>query len=139
MNSMGAIRLWHIDRSGAVTVDERNQPTAEAGDAATLRPGEAKADAQRAFNRSMIVSGIRCTLAYVVLPFIAPLIGLAPGVGPVLGITIAVVAIIANVVSIRRFWRAQHPWRKPITVLHVAVIALMVVLIVYDLRELLSL
>ena len=30
---------------------------------------------------SMIVSGVRCTLAYVVLPFVAPLIGLAPGVG----------------------------------------------------------
>ncbi len=122
-----------------MTVDERNQASAGTTDAGAVTKGEAKADAQRAFNRSMIVSGIRCTLAYVVLPFVTPLIGLAPGVGPVLGIAIAVVAIIANVVSIRRFWRAQHPWRKPITVIHVAVIALMVVLIVYDLRELLSL
>lgn len=123
-----------------MTVDERDQPpVATAADSSPITQGEAKADAQRAFSRSMIVSGIRCTLAYVVLPFVAPLIGLAPGVGPVLGISIAVVAIIANVVSIRRFWRAQHPWRKPITVIHVAVIALMVMLIANDLRELLSL
>ena len=78
--------------------------------------GTAQEDAQRAFNMSIIVSGIRCTLAYVVLPFITPLIGLAPGVGPAIGIPVASVAIVANVVSIRRFWRAQHPWRKPITV-----------------------
>lgn len=100
--------------------------------------GEARAEAQRAFNTSIIVSGIRCTLAYVVLPFIAPFIGLAPGVGPVLGITIAVVAIVANVVSIRRFHRAQHPWRRPITVLNIAIISLMVVLIVNDVRTLLA-
>lgn len=87
---------------------------------------------------SIVVSGIRCTLAYVVLPFIAPLIGLAPGVGPVLGIAIAVIAIVANVFSIRRFWAAEHPWRRPITVLHVAVIAFMVVLIVNDLAALRS-
>ena len=98
----------------------------------------AKAEAQRAFNMSIVVSGIRCTLAYVVLPFIAPLIGLAPGVGPVLGIAIASVAIVANVVSIRRFWNAQHPWRRPITVLNVAIIVLMVGLIVNDLRTLLA-
>jgi hypothetical protein len=98
----------------------------------------AKAEAQRAFNMSIVVSGIRCTLAYVVLPFITPFIGLAPGVGPAIGIPIAVVAIVANVVSIRRFWRAQHPWRKPITVLHFAVIAFMVVLIVLDTRTLLA-
>jgi hypothetical protein len=96
----------------------------------------ARAEAQRAFNLSIIVSGIRCTLAYVVLPFVTPFIGLAPGVGPALGIAIAVVAIAANLVSMRRFWRARHPWRRPITALHVAVIAFMVVLIVLDTRAL---
>ena len=99
---------------------------------------DAQTEAQRAFNMSIIVSGIRCTLAYVVLPFVTPFLGLAPGVGPALGIPIAVVAIVANVVSIRRFWRAQHRWRRPITALHIAVIAFMVVLIVLDTRTLLA-
>lgn len=98
----------------------------------------ARVEAQRAFNLSIIVSGIRCTLAYVVLPFVTPFLGLAPGVGPALGIVIAVVAIIANVASMRRFWRVQHPWRRPITALHLVVIAFMVLLIVLDMRTLLS-
>jgi hypothetical protein len=101
-------------------------------------PGAARAEAQRAFNLSIVVSGIRCTLAYVVFPFVAPLIGLAPGVGPVLGISIAIVAIAANVMSIRRFWKAQHPWRRPITVLNLVIIAFMLVLIGNDLRALVA-
>lgn len=105
---------------------------------ASASPVAARSEAQKAFNTSIIVSGIRCTLAYVVLPFIAPLIGLAPGVGPVIGIPIATVAIIANAVSIRRFWRAQHPWKVPITILNVLIIGLMVVLIANDLRTLLT-
>ena len=120
-----------------MTVEEH--PSSDvADDAATSTQHVEQSEAQRAFNWSIVVSGIRCTLAYVVLPFIAPLIGLAPGVGPVLGIAIAVVAIVANVFSIRRFWAAQHPWRRPITVLHLAVIAFMVVLIINDLATLQS-
>lgn len=113
---------------------ESSELAADTTDAAA--PAVARSEAQRAFNTSIIVSGIRCTLAYVVLPFIAPLIGLAPGVGPLIGIPIAAVAIVANAVSIRRFWRAQHPWKVPITILNVLIIGLMVVLIVSDLRTL---
>ena len=120
-----------------MTVEERPSGDVPQDVAAPTHQAD-QAEAQRAFNWSIVVSGIRCTLAYVVLPFIAPLIGLAPGVGPVLGIAIAVVAIVANVFSIRRFWAAQHPWRRPITVLHLAVIAFMVVLIINDLATLRS-
>lgn len=92
--------------------------------------------AQRLFTTSMVISGIRCVLAYVVLPFVMPFLGLAPGVGPVLGIVIGVVAIAANVFSIRRFWRARHRWRKPITVIHVSVISLLLVLLYTDISQL---
>jgi hypothetical protein len=92
--------------------------------------------AERAFSVSMLISAIRCTLTYVVFPFALPLLGLAPGVGPVLGVTIGVIAIAANVFSIRRFWRARHPWRRPITALHIGVIGLLLVLIVIDLSAL---
>lgn len=99
---------------------------------------ESLGQVERAFNLSMVVSGIRCVLAYVVLPFVTPLLGIAPGVGPTLGIAIAVVAIGANVISLRRFWRVQHPWRRPITVLHVGVIGFLLVLIAIDVAELMS-
>ncbi|MEM9613316.1 MAG: hypothetical protein AAF962_13095 [Actinomycetota bacterium] len=103
-----------------------------------VNTAESNDAAQRGFSRSIIISGIRCTLTYVILPFVAPLVGLAPGVGPVLGLLIGIPAIVANVFSIRRFWRADHPWKRHVTVLHVGVIILLVILIVLDVRQLMS-
>ncbi len=99
-------------------------------------PCEAPRRAERAFSFSVVVSGIRCILAYVVLPFVTPLLGIAPGVGPTLGIAIAVVAIVANAISLGRFRRLRHRWLKGITVLHVAVICFLLVLIGIDVAEL---
>ncbi|MEM8926300.1 MAG: hypothetical protein AAGD35_22570 [Actinomycetota bacterium] len=95
-------------------------------------------DAQQGFSQSILISGIRCLLAYVVLPFFTPIIGLAPGVGPVIGLVVGTVAIVANVFSIRRFWKADHHWKKQVTVLHVSVIVLLLVLLFLDLRQLLG-
>lgn len=94
--------------------------------------------AQRAFSMSMVVSGIRCVLAYIVLPFVTPFIGLAPGVGPGLGLVVGAVAIGANVFSLRRFWRLDHRWKKWVTVLHVGVIAFLLVLMTLDISTLLK-
>ncbi len=92
--------------------------------------------AERALRFSVFVSGIRCIFAYVVLPFLTPLVGMAPGVGPSLGIAIGIVAIGANTISLRRFRRLRHRWLKGVTVLHVGVICLLLVLIAVDVAEL---
>lgn len=97
---------------------------------------EDQEDAEKVFSKSILVSAIRCLITYIFVPFIAPLIGLASGVGPVLGITIGTVAIIANFVSIRRFWKADHRWKKPVTVLHLGVVVLLVILLVIDFGQL---
>lgn len=99
---------------------------------------EAEAAARRAFSWAIVISGIRCLIAYILLPFVAPLLGLAPGVGPWLGIAISGVAIVANVFSIRRFARSRHRLRKLVIGINVAVIALMVVLIGVDLNQILT-
>ena len=108
--------------------------------AATGAPPTASASrtgaTERAFSLSITVSTVRCLLTYVVLPFVTPVLGLAPGVGPVLGIVIGVVAIAANAYSIRRFWRTGHRWRKPVTVIQGGVIVLLVVLIAIDVGNL---
>lgn len=130
-----------MNDSEATRVDDGGQEGQSADGGRSPAPSviaENHRTAQRAFNTSIVVSGIRCTLTYVALPFIVPIIGLAPGIGPALGISIAVVAIVANISSIRRFWRAQHPWRRPITILHIGIIALMVVLIFNDVSTLLA-
>ena len=92
--------------------------------------------AQRAFSTSVLVSAIRCTLTYLVLPFLAPALGLAAGVGPAIGIPVGVVAIACNVMTIRRFWAADHRWRWAYTALSLTVIALLVVLMVRDIAAL---
>ncbi len=97
---------------------------------------EVAGTAESGFSRSIVISGIRCTLTYVVLPFIAPWIGLAPGVGPVVGLIIGTIAILANLFSIRRFWRADHRWKVQATVLHVAVLILLTILMVLDIGQL---
>lgn len=94
--------------------------------------------AQRIFGLSMLISGIRCAFAYVLLPFFTPFLGFAPGVGPGLGIVLGVVAIGANLFSLRRFWGLRHRWRKPITALHIGVIALLLVLIAFDISQILG-
>jgi hypothetical protein len=88
--------------------------------------------AQRAFSTSVLVSAVRCTLTYLVLPFVAPALGLAAGVGPAVGIPIGAVAVGSNVMTIRRFWAADHRWRWAYTALALTVIALLFVLMVVD-------
>ena len=92
--------------------------------------------AQRAFSTSVLVSAIRCTLTYLVLPFLAPALGLAAGVGPAIGIPVGVVAIACNVMTIRRFWAADHRRRWAYTALSLTVITLLVVLMVRDIAAL---
>jgi hypothetical protein len=94
--------------------------------------------AQRAFSTSILVSATRCLLTYIVLPFLAPVLGLAAGVGPALGIPIGVVAIGSNVLTIRRFWAADHRWRWVYTAIALTVIALLLVLMVDDIFDLVT-
>ena len=95
-------------------------------------------DAERAFSKSIAVSAIRCTLTYVLIPFVFPLVGWGTGVGPWIGLPIGIAAIVANVVSIRRFHRSDHKWKWHMTVINIAIIGLLVVLVAIDAAELLD-
>jgi hypothetical protein len=99
-------------------------------------PPAAENAAQRAFSTSILVSATRCLLTYIVLPFLAPIMGLAAGVGPAVGIPIGVAAIGSNVLTIRRFWAADHRWRWAYTAIALTVIALLLVLMVEDILDL---
>ncbi len=101
-------------------------------------PRATAAAAQKAFQTSILVATVRCLLMYIVFPFVLPAIGLASGVGPWIGLPISLVAIVAIVMSIRRFWRADHSKRWHYTLLGTAVIGFLSYLVVVDLAELLS-
>lgn len=95
-------------------------------------------EARRAFQTSIMVATVRCLLMYIVFPFVLPALGIASGVGPLIGIPISLIAITAIVMSVRRFWRADHSKRWHYTVLGGAVIVFLSVLIAIDLGELLG-
>ena len=98
-------------------------------------PAAPEGAAQRAFSTSIMVSATRCILTYIVLPFVAPVLGFAAGVGPIIGIPIGIVAIVCNVLTIRRFWAADHRWRWAYTALALTVISLLLVLMANDLAS----
>jgi hypothetical protein len=103
------------------------------------RPAElTDAQAYSAFQRSMLISALRCTLTYVIFPFVLPAVGFAKGVGPIVGITISVIAITFDVLAIRRFHIVGHRWRWHFTAIASCIIALLFVLMVQDFIHLLT-
>ena len=98
--------------------------------------GLSEGAAYRSFQRSMLISAIRCTLTYVMFPFVLPAAGFATGVGPALGIAIGVTAITCDVFTIRRFFGVDHRWRWQFSAIAGSVICLLLVLLVQDIIHL---
>lgn len=94
--------------------------------------------AERVFSKSVVISGIRCILTYLIFPFVAPLVGVTSSVGAVIGVLIGIVAIVFNVLSIRRLFAANHPYRWWAGAMNAAVIVLLLVLFVMDSQTLLG-
>jgi hypothetical protein len=78
----------------------------------------------RPFETPLLVSAVRCTLRYIVLPFVLPLLGLAAGAALGLLLMLDVIAAIAIVATLRRLWRLQHPrrWQYLLVALALAVL-----------------
>jgi hypothetical protein len=100
-------------------------------------PKASAGEARKAFQTSIMVAAARCLLMYIVFPFVLPVIGVAKGVGPAIGLPISIVAIVCIVFSMRRFWRADHAKRWHYTALGTAVIGFLVYLVVRDLASVL--
>lgn len=94
--------------------------------------------AERVFQRSMLISATRCLLTYVVFPFVLPALGIITSVGPLVGIVIGVTALTCDVFAIRRFFAADHRWRWHFSAIALAVMGLLTVLLVQDVADLLA-
>jgi hypothetical protein len=99
---------------------------------------EVQSSAHRLFNVSMALSGLRCLLGYVVLPVVTPALGAAARVGPIAGVPIAVVALVFDVMAVRRFWAADHPWRWRVSAIYAVVMVMVLALLIGDLVHLAS-
>lgn len=125
-------------------VTQQPVPGRPAADAAIRRllwipAGSPKLDADgtsRIFSTSMALSGMRCMFTYVFMPILTPALGAV--VGPVIGIPLAVVALVFDVRGIRTFWRVDHPQRWLMTVLYLVVMGWLAYLLIRDIVEVLA-
>jgi hypothetical protein len=91
-----------------------------------------EAAANSAFQKSMMISGLRCTLTYVIFPIVMPLVGIARGVDAILGIVIGTFAIVCDVFTIRRFFAADHRYRWWFSGIALGIVSLLFVLLAED-------
>lgn len=90
----------------------------------------------RLFNVSIALSAVRCLLSYVFLPVVLPAVGGAARVPAGVGLPIGLLALVFDVLALRRFWASSHRWRWPVTGVYVAVIALVLALLSGDVAQL---
>lgn len=101
-----------------------------------VREPRAEAEVHNLFSSSMVLSGLRCVLSYIVLPVLAPWIGAVPLVGPAIGLPIGIVALIFDVRAIRRFFVADHRWRWVAAALYLVIMVMVSYLVVRDIVHL---
>ena len=99
-------------------------------------PKGSRSAAQQAFSRSVWISAARCLLTYIMLPILGPIVGFSGRVGPVLGLVVGTVSMVAIVASIRRFFAADHRWRWRYTAIGGSILVLLVVQAVIDISDL---
>jgi hypothetical protein len=65
----------------------------------------------RAIGGSMIFVAVRCTIQYVILPFVLPLFGLGNTVSVLLSTVLEVIAVVAIIYNLVRLWNTRWRWR----------------------------
>lgn len=84
-------------------------------------------DAQNKLRSSIIISGIRCIITYLLVPIITPIIGFMGAVAAPISIALSLIAIGFGYNSLKRFWLADHPLRWRYTIFIAVVWVLLVV------------
>ncbi|NTU85362.1 MAG: hypothetical protein HGA45_39425 [Chloroflexales bacterium] len=97
-----------------------------------------EAPAARAFGLALVISGLRCTLQYVVLPVILPLIGVMSDLSLPLVILLDGLALVMLVRSLRYYWRTLHPRRFDMLPLSGLILFIILGSLGYDLWQLLN-
>lgn len=100
-------------------------------------PKQSVLGARRAFGLGIWISGIRCVITYLLIPFLSPVLGLT-GIGPEIGLVASAVSFVALVFGVRRFFAADHRYRWRYLMLASAVSVLLIVEAVRDISALAS-
>jgi hypothetical protein len=87
---------------------------------------------------SLVLTAIRCVLTYAVVPLVVPVIGWAGVLATPLSLLLSSAAIVLAVTSLRRVWMADYRYRWPYTGFILLALSLLVMVVVIDVRTLLS-
>jgi hypothetical protein len=93
-------------------------------------------DANNAASRSIAISAVRCLITYVVVPVLGPVLNISGGFGPVLGLVIGAVSMVAIIAAARRFFAADHRWRWGYVGIGSAIFVLLIVQAAVDIADL---
>lgn len=67
--------------------------------------------AQGFMSRSIAFSAVRCTITYLLVPILTPIVGVLNAVDAPLSIALLTLAFVMSIRSLRRFWLADHARR----------------------------
>jgi hypothetical protein len=87
---------------------------------------------------SLVLSAIRCVITYALVPLLVPLIGWAGVLATPLSLVLSLAAIVLAITSLRRVWMADYRYRWPYTGFILVAVSLLVMVVVLDVRTLLS-
>ena len=100
--------------------------------------GALPAPVERAFTFAILLSALRCTVQYVVLPFVLPWIGVVATVPAWVTLALTAVALASLIRSVRILWRMRHAQRWSYLALAFVVLAALVLFVFVDLRSMLG-
>ncbi len=95
-------------------------------------------EAQNAFSRSIAISATRCLVTYVAIPLVAPVVDLTGTAGPILGLVLGVISMVAIFFAARRFFAADHKYRWAYAGVGAAIYVMLVIGFVLDMHHLLG-
>jgi hypothetical protein len=99
-------------------------------------PKQSIMGAEGVFGKSIVVSGLRCTLTYIVLPLLAPIFNLSGASLPVIGLVLGAVSMVAIVISMRRFFAADHKYRWGYATIGGAIFVMLIIAGIADISTL---
>ena len=111
---------------------QEHSATAARAEMKTLPPG-----GDRDFAFAILLSALRCTAQYVLLPFVLPWLGVAASIPPWLTLALSAVALISLVRNLRYLWRMRYSRRWSYLGLALVVGIGLIIFVGVDLRALL--
>ena len=95
--------------------------------------------ARRSTTTAVVISGIRCTITYLLIPILAPFVSLLETLDAPVSIFLSAFAIVMGIRGARRFWIADHRSRWSYTAFIGVVVGMLLVAIALDLSQLIPL